>query len=661
MRRSLLYIILSISLSVLAQTEDIYPDIEPLLREKEESASILATSVASRIVENVYEAPGIITIIEREEIESYAHLSLMEVLEQVTNTFVFGTYSNPQNIVSVRGSLPIQNNNRCLILINGRPVREPYWGGMDFPVLLGFPVSIIEKIEVIRGPGSVIYGTNAYSGVINIVTEFSEVKGSNKITTGSFGGFGIDAFGALNQGEMFGNIGIKVFNEDGWPLEMIGEDLQPISMRMSEDNIGVSFNIKYNNFYSNAMFAYSDQGIVGHAPAQTNGLLPLRERRNEAFRIFYDMGYQHKFSNRLSSSVHFNYNHINHRTFLPIGQYQTNAEGLMLEQTNILEISDRSDMIFGATATLFLGINTISDTSRIINNDYFQTLYTAYAQNNWEINSYIKTIAGLQIKGGSIFPVSFTPRLGVIGRLNDRFNAKVLYANAFRTPFPAETDIQIPPTVIGNENLLPETINTLDIQLIGSFKHLVTQLTYFRSIENDAIVRRPALLDNRTVLQYQNQGKTTIQGVELENDLRWNNWSVDQSFSWNFINIGDTLDEGNLLPCIMAKVGVRYSSGRGNIGLLHSYYNDFGNVAVFNPSVLNVNPPSKPVLWGTLQATGNLNEIFGLDFNTVISVSGSVINLWNADFYMPEVARLNINTLPVRQGRSFYLTISASI
>jgi outer membrane cobalamin receptor len=77
----------------------------------------------------------------------------------------------PRNVASIRGDLIKQEDNHVLVLINGRPFRDTTFGGINFSICTAFPIQTIERVEVIRGPGSVLYGTNALSGVINIVTK----------------------------------------------------------------------------------------------------------------------------------------------------------------------------------------------------------------------------------------------------------------------------------------------------------------------------------------------------------------------------------------------------------------------------------------------------------------------------------------------------------
>jgi outer membrane receptor for ferrienterochelin and colicins len=61
-------------------------------------------------------------------------------------------------------------STHVLLLLNGRPVREVQEGGIKTAILEGFPIDAIERIEVVKGPGSVLYGSEAFAGVVNVIT-----------------------------------------------------------------------------------------------------------------------------------------------------------------------------------------------------------------------------------------------------------------------------------------------------------------------------------------------------------------------------------------------------------------------------------------------------------------------------------------------------------
>ena len=89
-----------------------------------------------------------------------------------------GTQENLQGALTMRGDATLGANNHILVLVNGRPIQESTHGGMIHPFLRSFPLASVKQIEIIRGPGSVLYGTNAYVGVINVITKVWDVSGS---------------------------------------------------------------------------------------------------------------------------------------------------------------------------------------------------------------------------------------------------------------------------------------------------------------------------------------------------------------------------------------------------------------------------------------------------------------------------------------------------
>lgn len=117
----------------------------------------------------IYKAPAVATVITAEEIRAMGARSLDEVLETVAGLHVApSSLSRLDSIYSIRG-IHSGFNPHALVLMNGIPVTNLFNGGR--PILFRYPVSSISRIEVIRGPGSAIYGADAFSGVINIITK----------------------------------------------------------------------------------------------------------------------------------------------------------------------------------------------------------------------------------------------------------------------------------------------------------------------------------------------------------------------------------------------------------------------------------------------------------------------------------------------------------
>ncbi|HUF47429.1 MAG TPA: TonB-dependent receptor plug domain-containing protein, partial [Vicinamibacterales bacterium] len=125
---------------------------------------------ASERLQPVTEAPASVTIVTAEEIRRHGYRSLADVLHRVRGFFV----SNDRNYsyVGVRGfGLPGDYNSRVLLLVNGHKINDNIYDQAYAGAEFGLDVDIIERIEVIRGPASSLYGTSAFFAVVNVITK----------------------------------------------------------------------------------------------------------------------------------------------------------------------------------------------------------------------------------------------------------------------------------------------------------------------------------------------------------------------------------------------------------------------------------------------------------------------------------------------------------
>ncbi|MCL5129140.1 TonB-dependent siderophore receptor [Algibacter sp. L4_22] len=159
----------------------------------DEILNIDVVITASKQPEDLFETPLSVTIISREDIDNAGATSIMEALRLSQGLIV--REITPGNFdVQIRGfdditknayvSLPY--NTTILVMIDNRIVYDYYSGGTLWETL---PIDIndIERIEIVRGPASALYGPNAATGVINIITSHSKVKGLNIFASGKIG------------------------------------------------------------------------------------------------------------------------------------------------------------------------------------------------------------------------------------------------------------------------------------------------------------------------------------------------------------------------------------------------------------------------------------------------------------------------------------------
>src|SRR6185369_11958315 len=125
---------------------------------------------ASKYEQKVTQAPSSISIVTGEEIKLFGHRTLADVLRGVRGLYV----SDDRNYsyLGIRGFLrPGDYNTRILVLIDGHRMNDAVYDAAYVAREATIDVDLIDRVEVIRGPSSSIYGSSAFFGVINIITK----------------------------------------------------------------------------------------------------------------------------------------------------------------------------------------------------------------------------------------------------------------------------------------------------------------------------------------------------------------------------------------------------------------------------------------------------------------------------------------------------------
>ena len=129
---------------------------------------VATVNAASKFNQKETSAPSYVTVITADEIQKYGYRTLADILESVPGFYV--TSDRNYSYLGVRGFNRSDYNDRVLLLIDGHRLNDPVYGealiGTEFPM----DVDLIQQVEVIRGPGSALYGTNAFFAVINVIT-----------------------------------------------------------------------------------------------------------------------------------------------------------------------------------------------------------------------------------------------------------------------------------------------------------------------------------------------------------------------------------------------------------------------------------------------------------------------------------------------------------
>jgi iron complex outermembrane receptor protein len=179
------------------------PSNEDLLFFEQEATQL---SIATKHLQTVREAPAIVSVVTEREIRNMGARNLLDILRRVpgfgTTIGYYGKFE-----FEVRG-IKDQSSARVLFLIDGIPSNENLGSGLEW-ALHHIAVDNIRRIEIIRGPGSALYGSSAFTGVINVVTkQGKEIDGV--IVSGGAGNFQTSRYN-LQVGKRSGDLNIAFF------------------------------------------------------------------------------------------------------------------------------------------------------------------------------------------------------------------------------------------------------------------------------------------------------------------------------------------------------------------------------------------------------------------------------------------------------------------
>jgi len=158
-------------------------------------------STASKFEQKETEAPSSTTVITSDEIKRYGWRTLADILESVQGFYV--SYDRNYDFLGTRGVNLGDFNSRILLLVNGHRVNNDLNDGALIDTAFILDVDLIDRVEIIRGPGSVLYGNNAFFGVINVITRQGRDVNWGE-ASGSYGTFNASS-GRVTIGRQFTN------------------------------------------------------------------------------------------------------------------------------------------------------------------------------------------------------------------------------------------------------------------------------------------------------------------------------------------------------------------------------------------------------------------------------------------------------------------------
>jgi len=643
-------LILSIQIPVPAQDpisdEDLFEmDIEELLN--------VDISIASKKSEPINEAPSIVVVVPREEIEVYGDRNLHQLLQRQPSVYTRDIYPYTDNVTGFRGDMAMVTDSHTLILFNGRPIRESCQG-LNVNMYLTLPLSALDRVELIRGPGSVLYGSNAFTGVVNLkprIPEKDEISVSSMM--GSYGYYESDVTVGGKSGE-FGYItAFRVAGQQGYPynmtdgLDVYGEDNKQYK------NYSSVVHLNYGNFTFDFFWSDYDAFAIGVVPFWSNPHKTFSDKK-----LFLNTGYRIPLHERVTMELNATYNfQENSLTSFKPELIGIDTSDILAEATLFAEPTDNMNVVLGFLQEQRSSCNMDDDDERFHSvTSYRQEPKSFYAQGDYKFDKFLKLIAGTQWNKSSYGFEDWISRYGLIITPFDKWGVKLLRGEAFRAPTTIETDLFDPGILRGNRDLVPEEITTYDAQFFYNDETTYAAVTYFHSTIDNLVIYDPSAVPD---MSYMNGGEHKYNGIEVEaKHFITPHWHVLGSFTHQE-NEADLGINPSVVPENMAKLGTGYTWDWGTASV---FYCHFGNPPkIYFPSLpppfgstLMVNPEPEAINLVNLNVDLDLSKRIGLEKGQS-TFTFRVENLFDEKIYVPTLAYSGTpNSFPYGPGMTFY-------
>jgi len=496
---------------------------------------------ASKFKENIKKTPASVSVIDAQMIETMGAQTLVDALRAVpglgihqSNMFI--------NEIESRG-VKTWFSEKVLILLDGHSLNSLRNGGATVQYDK-IPLDNVERIEVVRGPASALYGENAFTALINIITkDAKDIDGIEASIKG--GSFNTKTFNLLfgktyDELSISGNI--NVVQSDGYEPYIAADAVGNSGIAdTSSKRKNMHLKMNYRGLYLMAHYSDREEGaFFGIANALNHDTLFNYETffveagyKKEVLmdftvhlRAYYDKNTPYNTMQILPAGFPTS-DHINglravsawesSKTGIElVGTYQGDnvvfISGMMFEKQNLdkpSEIGNFDPLTMAPYATMTLLSPELRSIDAVDRN-----VYAFYGELMYELSNSLKVTLGARYDHFSEFGGTINPRTGVVWEANANNIFKIMYGEAFRAPTFAELYNQNNPSIIGNPDLNPEKIKTVELGWQNSSLDRVEFKTtlFYNDITDIISIDQTGL--------HQNEGSIEVAGIEAE--LKYN-------------------------------------------------------------------------------------------------------------------------------------------
>lgn len=524
-----------LALPPLATAQTPGPPTEPLADQSLESLlamRVATVSGAAKREQLVTEAPSSVTVITAQEIATYGWRTLADVLRAVRGFHV--TYDRNYTYLGARGfGRPSDYNNRVLVLVNGHRVNDNVYDatgvGTDFPVDL----QLVHRIEVIRGPGSALYGTSAFFAVIDVITRHGGEVGGGEASVESA------SFGTWRSRASWGTTDTR------------GRDVLLSASWLSSNGVGTLVYPEYDDPTTGpglstgadgerAASAYAslrlgalsvDGALVDRAKTLPTGAWGARlgdPRSRTVDRRAWTGVSWHGAVGATTVTARGHYDHMRYDGSYaedagdPFTEYAT-GDWLTGEVTLSRRLGPAHRLTGGTEYREHLRqLQSIEDVSGPGEDSRRSRQLGMYVQDEWALGSSLTAVLGARADYWTLDGWSANPRVGLVLRPDADTSLKLLYGSAFRAPNAYER-FYTQGSTLANPLLRPERVRTAEFvaeRYVGGRLRL-TGAAYVTRIRG--LVSQ---FEADGLSWYENSGDVDAIGAEAEAERRWVNGVV---------------------------------------------------------------------------------------------------------------------------------------
>ena len=514
-----------------------------------ESLMTLEVQSVSKFRQAAKDAPAAVSVLTAQEIKTYGWRTLAEILNSLPGIYI--TNDRTYTHAGTRGFLRAGDYNmRLLLMIDGHRTNDPLYDqamvGQEFML----DVDLIDRVEYVPGPGSAIYGSNAFFGIINVITKRGRdfQRGQVSAEAGSAGlGAGRATLGGLSEQGIEWLISASAYNSSGRDLHFaaVPGATPPFpggtATRLDFERTQRVF-AKLEAGPINLTLAHAER-TKGNPSASFGQAFNNPDSRTVDTSSYLDAGYRSALSATTDLSARLFYNRYRYTgTFVYPAADMHKDQGkadwwggeLKLVNTALAEHKLVGGVEYQRNAPLKQWEYTVSPYSLNMSLRNTNQRFGIYVQDEWSFHPDWLLSMGLRADWNNALADkdAINPRLGLIYKFSPQTTAKLLSGRAYRVPNAYELYYGDGVSQKGNAGLQPERIRTNELVFEHQWaENSRVRWSLYQNSVKDLITQISDPADN--LLVYQNIGRATVKGSEIEWQQAWQGGTrLRTSASW---------------------------------------------------------------------------------------------------------------------------------